>query len=75
MFVFLFVYGFFNHHGTPKGSFPENFVKIRLDMAEIYRILKNLFWVVKNILIVNIAAKSSLIFTKLSGNLPVGILR
>ena len=45
--VHLFVYGFdyfcFNHHGTAKGSFPESFVKIRLDLAEVFRILKSLF--------------------------------
>ena len=35
MFVF-----YFNHSGTPKESFPENFVKIRLDLAEILRIRK-----------------------------------
>ena len=28
----------FNHLGTPTGSFPENFVKILLDLAEILRI-------------------------------------
>ena len=39
----LFIYGFvcfcFIHHGTPKttGRFPESFVKIGLDLAEIYR--------------------------------------
>ena len=43
LFVCLFVYGFvclfyFNHHGTPTGSFPENFMKIRLDLAQIFRI-------------------------------------
>ena len=30
----------FNHHRTPKGSFPQNFVKIGLDLAEILRISK-----------------------------------
>ena len=44
LFVCLFViYSFvfcFNHHGIPKGSFPQNFVKIRLDLAEILRIRK-----------------------------------
>ena len=34
---------FFNHSGTPTGSFPESFVKIRLDLAEILRISK-LYW-------------------------------
>ena len=28
----------FNPRGTPTGSFPESFVKIRLDLAEIFRI-------------------------------------
>ena len=36
----MFVYGFgcfyFIHHGTPTGSFPESFVKIRLDLAVIF---------------------------------------
>ena len=45
LFVCLFVYGFvffcFNHHGTPTGSFPESFVKIRFDLAEIFGIKKN----------------------------------
>ena len=31
----------FNHLGTPTGIYPENFVKIRLDLVEIYMILKN----------------------------------
>ena len=26
------------HHGTPTGSFPESFLKIRLDLAGIFRI-------------------------------------
>ena len=30
----------FNHHRTPKGSLPQNFVKIGLDLAEILRISK-----------------------------------
>ena len=40
----MFVYGFgcfffcFIHHGTATGSFPESFVKIRLDLAEVFRI-------------------------------------
>ena len=43
MFVFcLFVYRFFrfNHCGTPREGFPQNFVKICLDLAEILRISK-----------------------------------
>ena len=35
MFVFCF-----NHGGTPTGSFPENFVKIRFNLAEILQIRK-----------------------------------
>ena len=38
MFICLFVWLFidllifcFNHHGTPRGSFTENFIKIQLD--------------------------------------------
>ena len=42
LFVDLFVL-LFNHLGTPTGMYPENFVKIRLDLAEIYRILKNVY--------------------------------
>ena len=39
----LFAYGLgcffcFNHHGTPTGRFPESFLKIQLDLAEIFRI-------------------------------------
>ena len=34
-----------NHCGTHTGSYPENFAKIRLDLAEIYRIKKNYFFV------------------------------
>ena len=30
----------FNHGGTPTESFPENFVKIQLDLPEIFRIWK-----------------------------------
>ena len=30
----------FNHRRIPTGSFPQNFVKIRLDLAEILRISK-----------------------------------
>merc|ERR1712082_146162 len=41
LFVYIFVcFFFFNHHRIPKGSFPQNFVKIRLDLAEILRISK-----------------------------------
>ena len=40
LFVDLFIF-YFNHLGTPTGIYPENFVKIGLDLAEIYRILKN----------------------------------
>ena len=49
MFICLFVYLFvclfidlfvfcFNLCGTPTESSPENFVEIRLDLAEIFRI-------------------------------------
>ena len=36
----LFVYEnfCFVHRGTPTGSFTESFVKIQLDLAEIFRI-------------------------------------
>ena len=44
MFVDLFVF-YFNHLGTPTGIYPENFVKIGLDLAEIYRILKKCLFV------------------------------
>ena len=44
MFVCLFgdrfVFFYFNHLGTPTGIYPENFVKIPLDLAEILRIIK-----------------------------------
>ena len=42
LFVCLIIYLFFcfNHHRIPKGSFPQNFVKIGLDLAEILRISK-----------------------------------
>ena len=43
LFVCLFIYSFvfcFNHRRIPKGSFPQNFVKIGLDLAEILRISK-----------------------------------
>ena len=45
LFVCLYIclFSCFNNHGTPIGSFPENFVKIRLDFAEILRI-SNLDW-------------------------------
>ena len=33
----LFVFCF-NHHGTPKESFPERFLKIWLDLVEIFKI-------------------------------------
>ena len=39
MFVGRFVF-YFNHLGTPTGIYPENFVKIPLDLAEILRIRK-----------------------------------
>ena len=42
LFVDLFIF-YFNHLGTPTGIYPENFVKIGLDLAEIYRILKNVY--------------------------------
>ena len=40
MFVMGLVVFCFIHQGTLTGSFPESFVKIRLDLADIYRILK-----------------------------------
>ena len=43
LFVSLFIYSFvfcFYHRKIPKGSFPQNFVKIGLDLAEILRISK-----------------------------------
>ena len=43
MFVCLFTYPFvfcFNNLRIPKESFPQNFVKIELDLAEILRISK-----------------------------------
>ena len=44
LFVCLFVCLFYlNHLGIPPGRFPEIFVKIRLDLAEIFMI-KNLFF-------------------------------
>ena len=42
MLICLFVYGFFNHCWTPTGSFPESFVQIKLDLAEIFR-MKNVY--------------------------------
>ena len=39
LFIDLFVF-YFNHFGTPTGTYQENFVKIRLDLAEILRISK-----------------------------------
>ena len=42
MFVCLFI-DLFVHLGTPTGTFPENFVKICVDLAEILRI-KKLDW-------------------------------
>ena len=38
LFMGLVVFFCFIHHGTPTGSFPECFVKIQLDLAEIFRI-------------------------------------
>ena len=43
LFVCLFVclltcFFYFNHLGTPTEIYPENFVKIRLDLAEIFKI-------------------------------------
>ena len=48
MFICLFVclydlFVFFNHSGTPTESSTENFVKIRLNLGEIYEILKNVY--------------------------------
>ena len=44
LFVCLFVCWpvcyFLNHLGTPSEIYPEHFVKIQLDLAEIYRIIK-----------------------------------
>ena len=39
MFIYLFVFCF-NHRRIPTGSFPQNFVKNGLDLAEILRISK-----------------------------------
>ena len=41
LFVCLLVF-YFNHLGTLTEIYPENFVKIRLDLAEIFKI-KNMF--------------------------------
>ena len=40
LFVCLFIdlFFYFNHLGTPTEIYPENFVKIRLDLAEIFKI-------------------------------------
>ena len=40
LFIALFVFLYFNYLGTPTGSYPENLVKIRPDLAEIIRIRK-----------------------------------
>ena len=43
LFVCLFIYSLvfcFNHCRIHRGSFPQNFVKIGLDLAEILRISK-----------------------------------
>ena len=37
LFIDLFVF-LFNLCGTPTESYPDNFVEIRLDLAEIFRI-------------------------------------
>ena len=39
-FIDFLVFFYFNHLGTPTGIYPENFVKIPLDLAEILRIRK-----------------------------------
>ena len=39
LFIDLFVF-YFNHSETPTGSYPVNFVKIPLDLADILRIRK-----------------------------------
>ena len=39
LFIDLFVFCF-NHCRTPTGSFPENFLEIKIDLAEILRIRK-----------------------------------
>ena len=40
LYVYIFVCFLFNHHRIPTGSFPQNFVKNGLDLAEILRISK-----------------------------------
>ena len=40
LFLCLLIFFYFNNLGTPTWSYPENFVKIQLDLAEIFRILK-----------------------------------
>ena len=40
LFLFMELIVVVNHCRTLRGSFPENFVKIRLDLAEILRISK-----------------------------------
>ena len=50
MYLFMFfvcllicLFYYFNRLGIPTGIYPQHFVKIRLDLAEIYRIYKGLF--------------------------------
>ena len=38
LFVEQFVFFYFNHLRTPTGIYPENFVRIGLDLAQIFRI-------------------------------------
>ena len=38
--MFIFFYFCFNNRGTHTGSFPENFMKIQIDLAKILRIRK-----------------------------------
>ena len=40
LFVYRYVVFCFNHGRIPTGSFPQNIMKIRLDLAEILRISK-----------------------------------
>ena len=40
LFVYVFVFFCFNLRRIPTGSFPQNFVKIQLDLADILRISK-----------------------------------
>ena len=84
LFIDLFVFCF-NHSGTPTESSPENFVKIQLDLAEILRTRSSGLYALlllpcfpspprqSNLLILNISAKSSQIFTKFSVELSVGV--